>query len=76
MPSTITPYLPALRARRAAERAERERVVAVVRARLGGAAAAVRERFGVTRMVLFGSFARGDADAASDVDLLVDGRVR
>ncbi len=73
MPPTITTYLPALHARRAAERAERERTVAAVRARLGSAAAAVRARFGVTRIVLFGSFARGDADAASDVDLLVDG---
>lgn len=32
----------------------------------------VRE-FGVTRVVLFGSFARGDARLDSDVDLLVDG---
>lgn len=30
------------------------------------------ERFGVTRLALFGSFARGAARADSDVDVLVD----
>ena len=30
------------------------------------------ERFGVTRLALFGSVARGTASAGSDVDLLVD----
>lgn len=30
------------------------------------------ERFGVTRLALFGSTARDTADAASDVDILVD----
>jgi hypothetical protein len=34
--------------------------------------AALRERFGVTRLTLFGSVARGDAVQGSDVDLLVE----
>ena len=32
---------------------------------------AVEERFGVTRMSIFGSVARGDAGSASDIDVLV-----
>jgi len=32
----------------------------------------LRERFGVTSIGLFGSWARGEASAASDVDVLVD----
>jgi len=35
------------------------------------AAAILRERFPVERVVLFGSKARGDADAESDIDLLL-----
>ena len=31
------------------------------------------ERYGVERLSLFGSYARGEADAQSDVDLMVDG---
>ena len=31
------------------------------------------KKYGVRRMWLFGSYARGDADAQSDVDFLVDG---
>ena len=31
------------------------------------------ERYGVERLSLFGSYARGEADEKSDVDLLVDG---
>lgn len=30
------------------------------------------ERYGVARMSLFGSYARGEADEQSDVDLMVD----
>ena len=32
----------------------------------------LRNRFGVKRIALFGSYARGDATEASDVDLLVE----
>ena len=31
------------------------------------------ERYGVERLSLFGSYARGEADDKSDVDLMVDG---
>ena len=33
----------------------------------------IRERYGVERLSLFGSYARGEADEKSDVDLMVDG---
>lgn len=71
--ASLDSYVQGLRAR-AAERvraegelrdARRERLRAVVDA-------LVRE-FHVTRVVLFGSLARGDARASSDVDLLVEG---
>lgn len=48
-------------------RGERERVVAAIRER----ADALRRR-GVVRLRLFGSVARDEATAASDVDLLAD----
>jgi len=31
----------------------------------------LRQRFGVDHLALFGSFARGDADEGSDIDILV-----
>ena len=31
------------------------------------------ERYGVDKVTLFGSYARGEADDQSDVDLMVDG---
>ena len=31
------------------------------------------ERYGVDKVCLFGSYARGEADEKSDIDLLVDG---
>ena len=36
------------------------------------AVAPICERYGVERMTLFGSYARGEADELSDVDLMVD----
>ena len=36
------------------------------------AVAPICERYGVERMTLFGSYARGEADDKSDVDLMVD----
>ena len=47
--------------------AERERVIALVRAH----AEDIRRR-GVTRLALFGSTARGEAGPSSDVDLLIE----
>lgn len=42
------------------DRAQREQIVAILR------------QFGIIHAALFGSFARGDAHATSDVDLLID----
>lgn len=46
----------------------REEVLAELRAALPG----LRERYGVQRLALFGSFARGEATGRSDLDLLVE----
>jgi predicted nucleotidyltransferase len=46
---------------------ERDRVLALLRAH----AAAIRAR-GITRLALFGSVARGEAEPGSDVDLLIE----
>ncbi len=43
-----------------------------VRRRLRSHLARLRRRYGVRRLALFGSTARGEAGPASDVDLLVD----
>jgi len=40
--------------------------------KLEAEAPAIRSRFGVTRIGIFGSFARGEETRTSDVDLLVD----
>ena len=44
----------------------------VVLNQLAAAAPAIRERFGVKRIGIFGSFARGDQTVQSDVDVLVE----
>ncbi len=55
--------------RRAAHGAEWR---AKILARTGEVIALLRDNFGVRRILLFGSFARGDARPGSDLDLLVD----
>ena len=40
--------------------------------KLESAAPAIRSRFGVTRLGIFGSFARGEQTKKSDVDVLVN----
>jgi predicted nucleotidyltransferase len=40
--------------------------------RLAASAPAIRSQFGVTRIGIFGSFARGEQTRKSDVDVLVD----
>jgi uncharacterized protein len=40
--------------------------------KLEAAAPAIRSQFGVTRIGIFGSFARGEQTRTSDVDVLVD----
>lgn len=44
-----------------------------IRARLPAAKQVLMERYGAKRVVLFGSFARGDVSERSDVDLAVEG---
>jgi predicted nucleotidyltransferase len=44
-----------------------------IRDRLPGVAARLREGHGARRILLFGSLARGEAAAGSDVDLMVEG---
>lgn len=46
---------------------DRESILELLRAHVG----ALRERFGVEELALFGSFARGTARPDSDVDILV-----
>jgi predicted nucleotidyltransferase len=46
----------------------REEILAVLRAELPH----LRERFRVVRIGLFGSYARGEQDPGSDIDLLVE----
>jgi len=50
---------------------EQIEVAAGDREAIDDAAAILRARFGVSRLVLFGSKARGDDDPESDIDLLV-----
>ena len=47
---------------------DRDALIALLRALLPG----LRERYNVRSLGLFGSYARGEADARSDVDLLVE----
>jgi uncharacterized protein len=69
----LSGYVSGLRQRQAARdrasAARRERIEAA----LPAAARLLARQFGVTKVVLFGSFARGDAGLGSDVDLLVEG---
>lgn len=61
------------RARVEAEQARLARRADALRAAVEVVAAELRARFGVGRVVLFGSLARGDHGAGSDVDLAVSG---
>ncbi|MBK8262210.1 MAG: nucleotidyltransferase domain-containing protein [Nannocystis sp.] len=56
-----------------ARRAAGAPLVAALRASLPAALQALRERYGVDRVMLFGSFARGTPTEWSDVDLVVEG---
>lgn len=46
----------------------------VVEKRVGGHFGELRERFGIEKIYVFGSVARGDAGPGSDVDLLIECR--
>lgn len=54
-------------------RAQAEPLIRDVRVRLATALPLLRSRFGVGRVVLFGSFAGGIPSTVSDVDLAVEG---
>ncbi|WP_322801889.1 nucleotidyltransferase family protein [Thermoflexus sp.] len=47
------------------------KTLAEIRRMLAEHKAELRERFGVARLAVFGSYARGDATPLSDVDILV-----
>ena len=49
-----------------------QRKKSIVLKKLTAAAPAIRTQFGVTKIGIFGSFARGDQTPRSDVDVLVD----
>ncbi len=57
----------------ALRRAHAEPLVRDVRGRVVGALPEFRQRFGVGRVFLFGSFSRGIPSAVSDVDVAVEG---
>ena len=60
--------------RREAERRERSAERAkILRSRLPAARRLLMERYQATRVILFGSLARGDLTERSDVDLAVEG---
>jgi len=71
--AALAPYRDYWRSRReaadAAAARRRERALEAA----GSAALLLRERFGATRVLLFGSLARGRFHAASDIDLAVWG---
>lgn len=71
---TVQPHetLAHLRLRQQAVEAAAARRARAIRGRLPHAVACLRA-FGATQVVLFGSFARGDVRADSDVDLAVRG---
>ncbi len=72
----VTPYLPNLRRREAeAATAARDRASAA-RERLPELVRLLAERFGVHRVVLFGSLLRGELHERSDLDLAVSGLAR
>lgn len=72
-PADLSGYARGWRARDQARLVEEARWRARIEARLPQVARMLAEDFGVTRVLLFGSLARGTAGPRSDVDLLVHG---
>ena len=72
-PADLSGYARGWRARDQARLVEEARWRTCIEARLPQVARMLAEDFGVTRVLLFGSLARGTAGPRSDVDLLVHG---
>lgn len=70
---TIDEMAATWRRRQAERKARSDARAQAIRERLPEAARVLRERYGARRVVLFGSFARGDTSERSDVDLAVAG---
>lgn len=76
MPWTTTQlaaFRTATQQRGAASEAHRTAWLTEARAQASACAARLAAEFGASRVVLFGSVARGDGGPGSDIDLLVDG---
>jgi predicted nucleotidyltransferase len=72
-PGDLSSYVAGWHARERAREHEAAQWRTRVQARLPQVARMLAEDFGVTRVLLFGSLARGAAGPESDVDLLVEG---
>lgn len=73
MTVTIAEMAARWRRAKAEQRSRAEARADAMRARLPAAKQLLADRYGVRRVVLFGSLARGDSTASSDVDLAVEG---
>lgn len=73
MDPDLTPYIEGRRSRRAAIEADAAAWREEKLQHLASVVDALACEFGVTKVVLFGSLARGEATADSDIDLLVEG---
>ena len=69
-------YLANWRRRMAAQQAQLTRLAEQARNDASQIAAMLRSRFGVTRVILFGSLRRGNFVSGSDIDLAVAGLAR
>lgn len=72
-PPELTPYVENWRRRNAEAAAETARLEADAQEDARVVAAMLRRDFGATRVILFGSLARGGFHAESDIDLAVAG---
>jgi uncharacterized protein len=73
VPFDLSSYVEGWRMRERARQREETEWRARIAARLPQVVRMLAEDFGATRVLLFGSLARGAAEPGSDVDLLVDG---
>ncbi len=73
MDRPIEEYVERWRRRQAIERERNRRLAHRARCDAGRIAAMLREKFGATRVILFGSLVTERFSAGSDIDLAVDG---